>query len=127
MQAELFVLRLSRNSGILGLAGTAFVSQLFAPNLKYDGENFRRYGILLVWPMLDFSKDDMYKVSLNLNIYGIRMCYQWKPNLEENVSALFFFCADILSGFLILEVGHMSYLLFNCISYKIQRFLNWNK
>ena len=126
MQAELFVLRLSRNSGILGLAGTAFVSQLFVPNLKYDGENFRRYGILLVRPMLDFSKDDMYKVSLNLNIYGIRMCYQWMPNLKENVADLFF-CADILSGFLILEVGHMSYILFNFISYKIQRFLNWNK
>ena len=90
MQAELFVLRLSRNSGILGLAGTAFVSQLFVPNLKYDGENFRRYGILLVRPMLDFSKDDMYKVSLNLNIYGIRMCYQWMPNLKENVADFFF-------------------------------------
>ncbi|XP_062218803.1 uncharacterized protein LOC133918768 isoform X2 [Phragmites australis] len=61
-QAELFVLRLSRNSGVLGLAGTAFVSQLFAPNLKYDGDNFQRYGILLVRPMLDFSKDDMYKI-----------------------------------------------------------------
>jgi len=116
-QAELFVLRLSRNSGILGLAGTAFVSQLFAPNVKYDGENFRRYGVLLVRPMLDFSKDDMYKVSLNLNIYGIRMCYQWMPNLKENV-ADFFFYADILSGFLILEIGHLSYFLFNCISYK---------
>ncbi|KAL6629450.1 hypothetical protein ACP70R_029215 [Stipagrostis hirtigluma subsp. patula] len=63
-QAELFVLRLSRNSGVLGLAGTAFVSQLFAPNLKYDGENFRRYGILLVRPMLELSKDDMYKICL---------------------------------------------------------------
>ncbi|KAL6888126.1 hypothetical protein ACP4OV_009152 [Aristida adscensionis] len=63
-QAELFVLRLSRNSGVLGLAGTAFVSQLFAPNLKYDGENFRRYSILLVRPMLDFSKDDMYKICV---------------------------------------------------------------
>ncbi|PVH48538.1 hypothetical protein PAHAL_4G352200 [Panicum hallii] len=66
-QAELFVLRLSRNSGILGLAGTAFVSQLFAPNLKYDGENFRRYGVLLVRPMLDFSKDDMYKICRGSN------------------------------------------------------------
>jgi hypothetical protein len=63
MQAELFVLRLSRQSGVLGLAGTAFVSQLFASNVKYDGENFRRYGILLVRPMLEFSKDDMYRVS----------------------------------------------------------------
>jgi hypothetical protein len=69
--------------------------------------------------MLDFSKDDMYKVSLNLNIYGIRMRYQWMPNLKENVSGSFF-CADILSGFLILEIGHMSYLSFYCISYKIQ-------
>nr|CAB3449556.1 unnamed protein product [Digitaria exilis] len=62
MQTELFVLRLSRNSGVLGLAGTALVSQLFAPNIKYDGEKFQRYGILLVRPMLDFSKDDMYKI-----------------------------------------------------------------
>jgi len=96
MQAELFVLRLSRNSGILGLAGTAFVSQLFAPNVKYDGENFRRYGVLLVRPMLDFYKDDMYKVSLNLNIYGIRMCYQWMPNLKENVADLFFLCRHFI-------------------------------
>ncbi|CAO2045371.1 unnamed protein product [Urochloa humidicola] len=66
-QAELFVLRLSRNSGVLGLAGTASVSQLFAPYVKYDGENFRRYGILLVRPMLDFSKDDMYMICQGSN------------------------------------------------------------
>ncbi|CAD6247329.1 unnamed protein product [Miscanthus lutarioriparius] len=66
-QAELFVLRLSRQSGVLGLAGTAFVSQLFASNVKYDGENFRRYGILLVRPMLEFSKDDMYKICQGSN------------------------------------------------------------
>lgn len=71
MQAELFVLRLSRNSGVLGLAGTALVSQLFAPNIKYDGENFQRYGILLVRPMLDFSKDDMYKVTPKSQLYEI--------------------------------------------------------
>jgi tRNA(Ile)-lysidine synthase TilS/MesJ len=67
MQAELFVLRLSRNSGVLGLAGTAFVSQLFAPNLKYDGDNFSRYGVILVRPMLEFSKDDMYKICQGSN------------------------------------------------------------
>lgn len=66
-QAELFVLRLSRQSGVLGLAGTAFVSQLFASNVKYDGESFRRYGILLVRPMLEFSKDDMYKICQGSN------------------------------------------------------------
>ncbi|OQU84767.1 hypothetical protein SORBI_3004G119400 [Sorghum bicolor] len=66
-QAELFVLRLSRQSGVLGLAGTAFVSQMFASNVKYDGENFRRYGILLVRPMLEFSKDDMYKICQGSN------------------------------------------------------------
>uniref|UniRef100_A0A453NPE0 Uncharacterized protein n=1 Tax=Aegilops tauschii subsp. strangulata TaxID=200361 RepID=A0A453NPE0_AEGTS len=72
MQAELFVLRLSRNSRVLGLAGTAFVSQLFAPNLKYDGHNFCRYGILLVRPMLDFSKDDMYKLGMTWHLSKIR-------------------------------------------------------
>ncbi|XP_015688887.2 uncharacterized protein LOC102705885 [Oryza brachyantha] len=66
-QAELFVMRLSRNSGVLGLAGTGFVSQLFAPNLRYDGDNFSRYGIILVRPMLEFSKDDMYKICQGSN------------------------------------------------------------
>ncbi|RWW24530.1 hypothetical protein GW17_00011177 [Ensete ventricosum] len=37
-QAELLILRLSRNSGVLGLAGMAFVSQLFPASLRY-GEN----------------------------------------------------------------------------------------
>lgn len=75
MQAELFVLRLSRNSGVLGLAGTAFVSQLFAPNLKYDGDNFSRYGVILVRPMLEFSKDDMYKVNHDLMIFRISLAF----------------------------------------------------
>lgn len=43
------------------------MSQLFAPNLKYDGENFSRYGILLVRPMLEFSKDDIYKICQGSN------------------------------------------------------------
>uniref|UniRef100_A0A0D3F3D6 Uncharacterized protein n=1 Tax=Oryza barthii TaxID=65489 RepID=A0A0D3F3D6_9ORYZ len=73
LPAELFVLRLSRNSGVLGLAGTAFVSQLFAPNLKYDGDNFSRYGVILVRPMLEFSKDDMYKSELHKLIYACRL------------------------------------------------------
>ncbi|XP_072978390.1 uncharacterized protein [Typha angustifolia] len=61
-QAELLILRLSRNSGVLGLAGMAFVSQLFPTHLKYCGENRNSCGILLVRPMLEFSKDDMYKI-----------------------------------------------------------------
>lgn len=57
MQAELLVLRLSRNSGVMGLAGMAFVSQLFPQQISPN------QGVLLVRPMLEFSKHDIYKVS----------------------------------------------------------------
>ncbi|XP_074338784.1 uncharacterized protein LOC141676963 isoform X3 [Apium graveolens] len=59
-QAELFILRLSRNSGVLGLAGMAFTSQVFNTNLNSSvgGAN----NILLVRPFLEFTKDDMYKI-----------------------------------------------------------------
>ncbi|XP_073110569.1 uncharacterized protein [Elaeis guineensis] len=66
-QAELLILRLSRNSGVLGLAGMAFVSQLFATQIKCFGENSDGDGILLVRPMLEFSKDDMYKICQGSN------------------------------------------------------------
>ncbi|XP_058763257.1 uncharacterized protein LOC131636662 isoform X1 [Vicia villosa] len=62
-QAELFILRLSRNSGVLGLAGTPFTSQIFPMQTHSYGEVPANYqGILLVRPLLDFSKEDMYKV-----------------------------------------------------------------
>ncbi|OIT21678.1 trna(ile)-lysidine synthase, chloroplastic [Nicotiana attenuata] len=65
-QAELFILRLSRNSGVLGLAGMAFVSQLFCtcPDLSAEASG---NGILLVRPLLEFSKEDMYKICLGAN------------------------------------------------------------
>ncbi|KAH7658332.1 tRNA(Ile)-lysidine synthase protein [Dioscorea alata] len=66
-QAELLILRLSRNSGVLGLAGMPFTSQLFPTNLHYTGGNWGTNGILMVRPLLEFGKDDMYKICQGAN------------------------------------------------------------
>ncbi|XP_060169761.1 uncharacterized protein LOC132600548 [Lycium barbarum] len=79
-QAELLILRLSRNSGVLGLAGMAFVSQLFCtcPDLSAEASGS---GLLLVRPLLEFYKEDMYKICLGAN-------QEWVED-PTNRSALF--------------------------------------
>ncbi|CAL0317387.1 unnamed protein product [Lupinus luteus] len=61
-QAELFILRLSRNSGVLGLAGMPFTSQSFPTHTHSYSKVPANHGILLVRPLLEFSKEDMYKI-----------------------------------------------------------------
>lgn len=68
MQAELFILRSSRDSGVLGLAGMAFTSQVFSSHAYFCKEDWKIHSVLLVRPLLDFSKEDMYMVSaMNVN------------------------------------------------------------
>ncbi|KAK8550263.1 hypothetical protein V6N13_118781 [Hibiscus sabdariffa] len=66
-QAELFILRSSRDSGVLGLAGMAFTSQVFSSHTNLYNKDWINHSVLLVRPLLDFSKEDMYKICQGSN------------------------------------------------------------
>ncbi|XVE54263.1 hypothetical protein DITRI_Ditri03aG0066700 [Diplodiscus trichospermus] len=66
-QAELFILRSSRDSGVLGLAGMAFTSQVFSSYTYFYNKDWKNHSLLLVRPLLDFSKEDMYKICRGSN------------------------------------------------------------
>ncbi|MCL7027634.1 hypothetical protein MKW94_008495 [Papaver nudicaule] len=83
-QAELFILRLSRNSGVLGLSGTAFVSELFLTKIHYYGEESCTNGILLVRPLLDFSKEDMYEICQKGSILWVEDPTNQSPLFTRN-------------------------------------------
>ncbi|PKI60270.1 hypothetical protein CRG98_019325 [Punica granatum] len=53
--------RLSRNSGVLGLAGMALTSELFS-KFMHSRIMDLNHGILVVRPLLDFTKEDLYEI-----------------------------------------------------------------
>ncbi|KAL6006230.1 hypothetical protein ACLOJK_040276 [Asimina triloba] len=86
-QAELFILRLSRNSGVLGLAGMAFTSQSFPACLRCFGKDSGNHGILLVRPLLDFSKEDMYNYLYELTLAQTNISGAFRSELLAIISA----------------------------------------
>lgn len=77
-QTELFMMRLARSSGIIGLAGMAFVSHFYSRRPTSTNQT----GLLLVRPLLQFSKQDLYAVCpIILPVFAETISYALTPNM----------------------------------------------
>ncbi|KAJ7516411.1 hypothetical protein O6H91_22G057500 [Diphasiastrum complanatum] len=89
-QDELFVLRLSRHSGVAGLAGMAFTTELFSQAQSVCCKDKLNARLILVRPLLQFRKQDLYKICQNSS-------QEW---VEDTTNQNLFFARNRIRKFL---------------------------
>ena len=88
MQAELFVIRLSRHSGLAGLAGIPLASDMFRCMPEFFNGKDVVARTRLVRPLLNFRKSDLQQVWCFLG----RLYRENLKFLRENMDQVCLFC-----------------------------------